>query len=321
MPSASIIIPTYNGRHLLVQCLSSVVQAARAFSSRGNGSCQVAVVDDASTDDTDSWIQESYGDEVRYLRQEEHAGFIAAVNRGVANTEGDALVLLNNDVSVEPGFLDPLLDVLDERTFAVTAGSITSAGQNEGLSVAFFEQGDLIIVQPGVEMQDTLHDRRCTNFHASGGFSAFDRRKWLELGGLDPIYHPFYWEDVDICFRAWKRGWRCLYQPESRVHHHPHSTISCYFAPEQVKRTYEGNKHIFIMKNITDEALFAAYVRRLGRDLFNRPASPEERRRRWGAFELLRQARDAMAARGKQARSQSVYSDAEVLDLSANRAC
>ena len=316
MPSASLIIPSYNGRHLLRECLPSVIQAAQE-----QGECEIVVVDDASTDSTGAWLREAHGDQVRLLTQEQHAGFIAAVNLGVAATEGDALVLLNNDVTVDPDFLAPLLEVLDARTFAATARSLTDAGQNEALSVAFFEDGDLVVVQPGVEMQDTLHDRRCTNFHASGGFSAFDRSKWLELGGLDPIYHPFYWEDVDICFRAWKRGWRCLYQPESRVVHQPHSTISCYFEPEQVKRTYEGNKHIFLMKNITDEALFAAYVRRLGRDLFNKPGSPHERRRRWGAFELLRQARDTMAARGRQARGDSEYTDAEVLDLSANRAC
>ena len=315
-PAASIIIPSHNGLHLLKRCLPSVMEA-----SEEHGACEVVVVDDASTDGTEAWLQETYGQGVRRVAQAQHAGFIAAVNRGVADTTGDALVLLNNDVSVEHDFLAPLLDCLDERTFAVTARSLTDAGQNEGLSVAFFEDGDLVVVQPGVEMQDTLHDRRCTNFHASGGFSAFDRGKWLELGGLDPIYHPFYWEDVDMCYRAWKRGWRCLYQPLSKVQHQPHSTISCYFSSEQVKRTYEGNKHVFIMKNITDQALFAAYVRRLGRDLFNRPGSPDERRRRWGAFELLRQAREAMAARGEQVRGGSVHTDAEVLDLSANRAC
>ncbi len=316
MLKASLIIPSFNGKELLQQHLGGVVQAARQ-----EGDCEVLVVDDGSTDGSRQWVAEAFPAQVRVVGPEQQGGFIAAANLGAEQAAGEAVVLLNNDVGVEPGFLAPLLDALDEQTFAATCRSVTDKDQNEGLSVAFFEDGDLVVVQPGVEMQDTRHDRRCTNFHASGGFSAFCRRRWLELGGLDPIFHPFYWEDVDICFRAWKRGWRCLYIPESRVKHQPHSTISAHYDAEQVRRTYEGNKHTFIMKNISDPDLFSAYVRRLSRDLFDRPRSPGEQRRQWGAFEMLKRARATMARRGKLSNGASAMSDAEVLARSANVPC
>lgn len=320
MVRASLIIPSYNGRALLERNLPGVLEAT-VSAGLSPGQCQVIVADDGSDDGTVPWLERRWGDRLRALPGEGHAGFIGTVNRAVDRARGEAVVLLNNDVEVEPGFLPPLLDALDERTFAATSRSLTDRGHNEGLSAAFFEQGDLAVVQPGVEIQAPMHDRRCTNFHASGGFSAFNRARWLELGGLDPIYHPFYWEDVDLCYRAWRRGWRCVYVPESRVRHQPHSTISLYHDEEQVKRTYQRNKHTFMLKNITAPEYFAAYARRLGRDLLCRPGSPEERRRRWGAFEMLKRMGETLASRGEQNRAAGGLTDPEILARSANVPC
>ena len=316
MDKVSLIIPSFNGRGLLKRNLPGVVEAAETA-----GNSEVIVVDDGSTDGSRQWLEDEWQGRVRLLYNNTQRGFISSVNMGVKRSGGEMVLLLNSDVRVEPDFIAPLVDALDERTFAVSCCSLTNEGHNEGLSAAFYEDGDLVVVQPGVEMPDTAHDRRCTNFHASGGFSLFSRAKWLELGGLNPIYHPFYWEDVDLCFRAWKRGWRCIYEPESRVHHQPHSTISCYFDQEEIKKIYEGNKHTFILKNISDPVYFAAYVRQLGRDLFAPPSSPDEQRKHWGAFEMLKRARAAMALRGEQAKVESAYTDAEVFTRSANIPC
>ena len=60
---------------------------------------------------------------------------------------------------------------------------------------------------------------------ASGGHSAYRRDRFLEMGGFDPLFAPFYWEDVDLCYRAWKRGWKILFEPRSAVLHDHQSTI------------------------------------------------------------------------------------------------
>ena len=65
-----------------------------------------------------------------------------------------------------------------------------------------------------------------------GGSSAFDRRKFLELGGFDHLYRPFYYEDTDLGFMAWKRGWKVLYEPGSIVFHEHRGTIGKKFSPE-----------------------------------------------------------------------------------------
>ena len=283
--SISLVLPNFNGKSLLGQNLPSVLEAVDR-----QGGAEVIVVDDGSEDGSQDLVSEQYPG-VRLLPLGSHQGFIAAVNHGVRQATGEVVVLLNTDVVPEPDFLAPLVGSLDEDTFAVSARSLTEQDRNEGLSLAFFDQGDLVVTQPGIDAPDRRHLRRCTNFHASGGFSAFDRGKFLALGGLDPVYHPFYWEDVDLCFRAWKRGWRCLYEPESVVHHLSHGTISCYFSDNEVQKIYEGNKHTFIVKNITEQRYLGAYMERLQRDLFRRPVTSTDRQRCWGAFEMLKRFR------------------------------
>ena len=316
--SVSLVLPNFNGKSLLEQNLPSVLDAAGV-----QGDAEVLVVDDGSDDGSQDLVRDQFPG-VRLLPLSSHQGFIAAVNHGVDSAGGGVVVLLNTDVVVQQDFLAPLVDALDEDTFAVSARSLTEEDKNEGLSLAFFDQGDLVVSQPGIDAPDRRHLRRCTNFHASGGFSAFDRAKFLQLGGLDPVYHPFYWEDVDLCFRAWKQGWRCIYQPESVVHHLSHGTISCYFSDDEVQKIYEGNKHTFIVKNITEERYLGAYLERLERDLFRRPVTSTDRQRSWGAFEMLKRFRSVMAARSSAAPEKGEiarYSDTEVLELSANVPC
>ena len=60
---------------------------------------------------------------------------------------------------------------------------------------------------------------------ASGGSTMFRRRQFIELGGFDPIFAPFYYEDVELSFRAWKRGWSVHYEPASTIRHQFSSTI------------------------------------------------------------------------------------------------
>ena len=314
--SISVVIPNYNGKGLLAQNLPSVLEAADAW-----GAADVLVVDDGSDDGSQALLQDRF-ETVRLLPLPSHQGFIAAVNHGVQRAGGELVVLLNTDVVVEPDFLPPLEDAMDQETFAVSACSLTEDRGSEGLSLAYFDAGDLVVTQPGIDAPDPRHQRRCTNFHASAGFSAFHRRRFLELGGLDPIYHPFYWEDVDLCYRAWKRGWRCVYEPESVVHHLSHGTISCYFSQDEVQRIYERNKHTFTVKNITQERYLVPYLGLLERDLFQRPVTATERRRCWGAFEMVARLRSILAQRSAAAAAGPArYDDTEVLERSANVPC
>src|ERR1017187_1579742 len=82
-------------------------------------------------------------------------------------------------------------------------------------------------------------------FYGGGGSCAFDRAKFLELGGFDPLLEPFYLEDTDLGYMAWKRGWKVLYQARSVVFHEHRGTIGKKFTEEQIQAVLKKNYVLF----------------------------------------------------------------------------
>ena len=85
-------------------------------------------------------------------------------------------------------------------------------------------------------------------FYGGGGSCAFDRAKFLELGGFDPLFAPFYLEDTDLGFMAWKRGWKVLYQPRSVVYHEHRGTIGRLFGEERIQAVLRKNYLLFSLE-------------------------------------------------------------------------
>jgi GT2 family glycosyltransferase len=95
----------------------------------------------------------------------------------------------------------------------------------------------------------------------SGGSGAFRKSMWNQLGGMDTLYSPFYWEDIDVSYRARKAGWRTLFEPKSVVHHyHEEGKIKREFSPTDVKRIVYRNQFIFIWKNVMDMNILLAHI-------------------------------------------------------------
>jgi glycosyltransferase involved in cell wall biosynthesis len=94
----------------------------------------------------------------------------------------------------------------------------------------------------------------------------------MQLGGFDSILSPFYWEDVDLSYRAWKRGWKIIYEPRSMLYHYHRSTISKAFNPNYIAFIGERNRYLVVWKNIFDCGFLLQYILfiplRLARNLF-----------------------------------------------------
>ena len=88
-----------------------------------------------------------------------------------------------------------------------------------------------------------------------GGFGAFHRRKFLELEGYDDLYLPGRLEDADICFRAYKKGWRCLYEPKSVVYHQGGVSFHREFGVQKTLVINARNTFLFMWKNLSDKML------------------------------------------------------------------
>jgi GT2 family glycosyltransferase len=99
-------------------------------------------------------------------------------------------------------------------------------------------------------------------FFASGGFMALKAGLFRRLGGFDPLFEPFYYEDVDLSYRAWKRGWRVLFHPRSVVvHHHRKGSILAHYDDGRVQTVMQRNRFLFTWKNVTSPQVF--WVRHL----------------------------------------------------------
>ena len=86
---------------------------------------------------------------------------------------------------------------------------------------------------------------------ATGGAAAFRKSMYLQLQGFNAIYYPLYWEDIDLCYRALKRGWKVLYAPECIMYHKHQATIKTMYDTKQLSYITARNSYIFFWINIT----------------------------------------------------------------------
>lgn len=253
--SVSIVIPSWNGKALLQRFFPSVIEACKSY----DGESEIIIIDDGSTDGTKGFICENYP-QVRLIRLSSNQGFCHACNLGMKEARGDIVVLLNNDMLVEKDFLMFLLGHFEnEKVFGVRPGLKWLEDKTDFDFNSFFiglrwKWG--LIELPMLKVQNRKISRYISCI--SGGAGAFDRNKWLEMGGFDESFSPFYYEDVDISYRAWKRGWIILYEPHSHVYHLPSSTIRRLFSPNYIEEISERNRYFLVWKNIRNP-LFILY--------------------------------------------------------------
>lgn len=246
-PICAAVVLNYNGRHLLQENLSSVVSAARKV----EGGCDVIVLDNLSTDGSVEFVKESFPGIIVEVAPSNRILF--SYNGLCQRIRHKYVVLLNNDIRVRDDSLSVLLPhCAAPDVFAVSAvlldaegreitRSRTLGGLHRGLFRSTFLQAN--------EVVPTLD--------AGGGCAVFDREKLLALGGFDELYWPFYCEDTDLSYGAWKRGFRVLLEPRSIMYHRHAATIQ---HNDQNRAVCQCNMHLFFWKNITDPALIARHI-------------------------------------------------------------
>jgi glycosyltransferase involved in cell wall biosynthesis len=250
---------------------------------------------------------------VRVLKLEHNLGFGGGSNAGFRAAKNGIVALLNNDMRVEPNFLPPLLrGFADPRVFAVSSQIFFSdpAKRREETGVT---QGEWINGRLHVRQ---LIDHQINDlfpvFYAGGGSTAYDRRKFLDLGGFDPLMEPFYLEDTDVSYMAWKRGWVILYQPESIVYHDHRGTIGTHFSSAYIEAVLQKNHLLFTWKNIHERKRLAAHFFWLYAGMWvHLLAGPSPTRPTLGGFlRALRQFGGALRSR-QRARQLSQIDDTE----------
>lgn len=258
----SIIIPNYNGEKLLRKNLPSVLEAVREYKK---GKVEIIIPDDPSTDKSskviNDFIASIHDKNIVGLtisnKNKNESGFSKNIHRGVSLATGDVLIFINSDVRPHKDFLDPLLShFVDPKTFAV--GCMDESIENgsvvlRGRGVGKWQKGFLIHSAGKLDNNNTLW--------VSGGSSALRKSIWDKLRGFDVLYNPFYWEDIDLSYRALKAGYNVFFEQKSVVvHEHEEGAIKNKFKPFHIQKIAYRNQFIFVWKNITDRSLMISHL-------------------------------------------------------------
>jgi GT2 family glycosyltransferase len=212
-----LLVLNYNGSRLLAECLPSVLEAAHGSRHR----CDVTVIDNASSDDSLSVLAQRFP-EVGVARRSNRG--LCSFNDVVAELPGPVALLLNNDIKLRGDCIDPLVEPLlepdgDSACFmtaprcyrfdrATYDGFKTAVAWRFGLvqATALFRGCAAQLEQPGLTA-------------SAGAAMAVDCRKFMALGGFDPLYLPGRLEDLDFAYRGYLSGYHARYVPASVVYH------------------------------------------------------------------------------------------------------
>jgi len=217
-----VVVVSYNRKDLLERCLASLEQSQRAT--------RAFVVDNASSDGSAALVADRYPD-ATLLANDTNVGFAAAVNRGVDCGDAPLVLLLNSDAAVETTTLDVLEHALEEdpRRAAVGPKIIGDAGQLElstGRTMSLRNEAWFKLVGMMGDSQGWLLGRRLRRQYATDrntdsltAACLMVRREAFEaVSGFDERFF-LYAEDVDLCRRLRRAGWRLRYVAQATVRH------------------------------------------------------------------------------------------------------
>ena len=257
-PVLSIVIPSYNGRHLLQTCLPSVAR------HRPRGvAIEIIVSDDGSTDDTAPWLAANHP-EIRLLTRERNGGFVAAANAGIAAARGEFIQLLNNDTEVTADWVDAGLEPFADPNVGSVAplvlvrrdpSRVDSAGDGYSLVGWPYKRGH-------GEPVDRWLSHAPDQVFGAGGSSAFYRASALHhVGGYDPSFGSYY-EDVDLAFRLRWAGYECVFTPQCVILHDVSASYD--HARPDLQRRMSKNAELLFWSNLPSARLAAALPPHLG---------------------------------------------------------
>jgi sugar transferase (PEP-CTERM/EpsH1 system associated) len=254
---ASIIVLNWNGKSLLTEGLPSILRAVQV-DGRPH---EVMVVDNGSTDGSLEYLAEFFP-QVRVLALNKNIGFAEGNNAGVKAARNDVVILLNNDMVVDPGFIGPLIKGFGPKTFAVSSQIYIQdparKREETGKTAALFRRGMIDYAHRGIA-DSPLPRQYYPVLWAGGGSSAFHRDKFLALGGFHKLYSPAYVEDTDLSYQAWRIGWEVLLAPESIVHHKHRASSNRRFSPKALQALVIRNQFLFIWKNFRSWRLLLSH--------------------------------------------------------------
>ncbi len=218
MPTTTVIIPNWNGRHLLGPCLE-------ALAAQTDQDHEVVLVDNGSQDGSVEWVCAHFPT-VRVLANASNLGFAAAVNQGIRASASRYVVTLNNDTEADPGWLAALVAAAaSDLTVGMCASKMLFADRPHLINSAgiCIDKAGIAWDRRGGEPDDPTESAWVEVLGPCGGAALYRRAMLDEIGMFDEAFFA-YLEDVDLAWRARQAGWRCLFVPCARLLHRHSAT-------------------------------------------------------------------------------------------------
>ncbi|MFT4710718.1 MAG: GT2 family glycosyltransferase [Bacteroidia bacterium] len=254
----TVVIPSLANFELLERNLPSLF---REFGRREVGD-ELVIVDDSGSGGLEAWAKKALrGMPAKLEVRESNGGFAPALTSGIMAASHPLIFSMNSDVRVRPGFLDPLIDALGPTAKAGGPNPVFAAAPRVLLNgeVQQIESFSKCILLDGLltTRLSAAHGQRVEAPNtpamipfAIGGTVLFRRADFEALGGFDELFAPFYFEDNDLCWRAWRGGSASVFVPDSVVEHHHKGTIGSLLSAERRRAAIERGELLFNWKHL-----------------------------------------------------------------------
>jgi glycosyltransferase involved in cell wall biosynthesis len=242
-PLVSIIIPTHNAKKLLKKCIDSILGMTEY------NNYEIVIVDNRSIEPGALRYLKSVGKnaKIRVTRNDRPFNYSALNNAAVSSARGDILCFLNNDIEIiSEGWLSEMVShAVRADIGAVGAkllypnGKIQHAGIITGLGGV---AGHAFKSSSGEDRGYMSRLMVLQNYSAvTGACLVIEREKFLEVGGFDEMNLPVAFNDVDLCLKLLKAGYRNLWTPFATLYHHESATRGDDLAPDKIAQFTEWN--------------------------------------------------------------------------------
>jgi len=252
----SVIVVNYNTKDLLGKCLDSL--RGQSF-----GDMEVIAVDNASSDGSAGMVSAFYP-EVKLIRNADNQLFCKAQNLGIEASRGDYILCLNSDCVLDKDYLSIMAAAMHiEEKIGMVSGKILRIDKKTIDSTGLFVGRNRKAIERGYDREDKgQYDKPGYVFGVSGACAFFRRKMLAEIkdkhGYFDERFGAYY-EDLDLCWRANKKGWKAYYDPKAVAYHARGGTAAGRdnrgkalifpYISRDLKKRYIVNKYRCIVKN------------------------------------------------------------------------
>ncbi|MFA6769615.1 MAG: glycosyltransferase family 2 protein [Bacteroidales bacterium] len=266
MSKLAIVILNWNGKHYLERFLGKLIKRS---SIQG---VSIVIADNASIDGSLEWLKTNYP-KIRVIEFQENYGFTGGYNRALKQIDSEYYLLLNSDVEVTEGWIEPLIDSMERMSkVGISMPKIKSILDKESFEYAGASGGFIDVlgypfcrgrILSNIEVDCAQYNNDREIFWASGAAFMIRSSLFHELGGFDNIFFA-HMEEIDLCWRAKLKGWQVWVFPNSVIYHVGGGTLPNN-SPSKLFFNYRNNL-LMLYKNLPKSCLWFVLVFRLAMD-------------------------------------------------------